>query len=201
VAVGQKSNGSVRLSWERFYFGGMSEEMTYRFEYKEGKRIFLNYSRVHEPYTNGFVTIAENITDKQFKAFRKYCEVIHGEDIQKYKVSNEQMQQMYKLFQNFHTELHHIPNWETFKKLSYQLDLVDVDSKTAYYGITEDSAKDIELEEGQEINLIVTVSEGNIEGFIIPRIDFQDMDIVSITVEYVLSGEVKETHQYVNVNQ
>jgi len=187
---------------ERFYIEDeMNEEMTYRFEYKEGKKIFLNYSRVHEPYTNGFVTIAENITDKQFKAFRKYCEVIHGEDIQEYKVSNEQMQQMYGLFQNFHTKLEDIPNWRTFNTLGYRLDLVDVDSKTAYYEITEDSAKDIGLQEDQEINLIITVSKGTCEGYIIPYNDFEEMDIISITVEYVLSGKVKETHQYVNLNQ
>ena len=179
----------------------MSDEMTYRFEYKEGKKIFLNYSRVDEPYTNGFVTIAENITDKQFKAFRKYCKIIHAEDIQEYKVSNEQMQQMYKLFENFHTELTDIPNWAKFNTLGYRLDLVDVDSKTAYYEITEDSANDLALQQDQEINLIITVSGGNIEGYIIPRIDFEEMDIISITVEYVLSGKVKETHQYVNLNQ
>ena len=47
--------------------------MTYRLEYSnDQKKFFLNYNRRCRQNTNGYITIFEDITDREFAIFEEY---------------------------------------------------------------------------------------------------------------------------------
>jgi hypothetical protein len=56
-------------------------EKRFRLEFNEKKQFFRLDNYTHEPNTNGWITVLDSITDKEYKLFKSVIDLIEPEKI------------------------------------------------------------------------------------------------------------------------